>query len=253
MFRSLISPAIFIFTLLVSASSFAQSNPQMVFVKGGDFEMGDNHAAGDPDERPLHKVRLSDYYIAKTEVTVKEWRLYCKEKGIDMPPEPKWGWRDDHPIVSVTWEEANDYCKWISGKTGKPYRLPTEAEWEYAARGGVKGKNYLYSGSDKAGDVAWIMENSQSSVHPVAQKKPNELGLFDMSGNAWEWCSDHLDNYIDEDQVNPAGSTTSVFVVRRGGSWDDHAYRARSTYRIGNSPRRSYHTLGFRIAMSFKN
>lgn len=253
MFRSLIESVILIFCLLVSHTSLAQPDPQMVFVKGGNFEMGDHYTTGDPDERPLHKVRLSNYYIAKTEVTVKEWRLYCMEQGIDMPPEPGWGWRDDHPIVSVTWEEANDYCKWISGRTGKPYRLPTEAEWEYAAKGGTKGKIHLYSGSDKVDEVAWTMENSQSATHPVAQKSPNALGLFDMSGNAWEWCSDHLDNYADEYQLNPTGSTTSVFVVRRGGSWDDNAYRARCTYRIGNSPRRSYHTLGFRIAMSSKN
>ncbi|MFT3946145.1 MAG: SUMF1/EgtB/PvdO family nonheme iron enzyme [Agriterribacter sp.] len=225
----------------------------MVFVKGGTFEMGNSRTVGDADERPVHKVTLNDYYIAKTEVTVKEWRLYCKDKGIEMPPEPEWGWQDNHPMVSITWEEANAYCKWLSAKTKKQYRLPTEAEWEYAARGGIKAENNLYSGSDQSETVAWTRENSSSSTHPVAQKKPNELGLFDMSGNAWEWCSDHLDDYIAGDQVNPTGSTASVFVVRRGGSWSDKAYSARTTYRIGNSPRRSYHSLGFRIVMSVNN
>lgn len=225
----------------------------MVFVKGGVFEMGSNQSAGDADERPLHKVKLGDYYLGKTEVTVKEWRLFCKDRNLEMPPEPKWGWQENHPVVSVTWEEANDYCKWLSAKTGKSYRLPTEAEWEYAARGGHRQNSSLYSGSNKADEVAWTRENSSSATHAVAQKKPNAIGIFDMSGNAWEWCSDHLDFYAAEEQVNPTGSKTSVFVVRRGGSWDDKEYNARCTYRIGNSPRRSYHTLGFRLAMSAGN
>lgn len=233
--------------LFFSLALCAQTEPEMIKVKGGTFLMGDSRGGGDPDEKPVHKVTLSDFEIGKTEITVKQWREYSTLTGLKMPDAPAWGWNDEHPVVNVTWEEATAYCVWLSSKTGKLYRLPTEAEWEYAARGGASSKNNLYSGSNDLNEVGWFRDNSKGSTHPVAGKKPNELGIFDMSGNAWEWCSDLLDEYSTASATNPTGSTNSVFRVRRGGSWDDIAKRARPTYRIGNSPRRSYHSLGFRV------
>ena len=211
--------------------------------------MGDEKNIGDPDEKPAHKVTVGGFQIGKTEVTVRQWREYCESAKKKMPDAPKWGWIDNYPIVNVSWEEANEYCTWLSEKTGKKFRLPTEAEWEYAARGGSKSKGYVYSGSNTASDAGWVVENSKGTVQPVAQKKPNELGLYDMTGNAWEWCSDYLANYetisADNSKAQP-----KIFVIRRGGSWADRVYTARTTYRIGNSPRRSYHSLGFRLALS---
>ncbi|MEJ7587440.1 MAG: SUMF1/EgtB/PvdO family nonheme iron enzyme [Ferruginibacter sp.] len=227
-----------------------QGEPKMVKIEGGTFMMGDDKGIGERDERPLHPVTLTNFSMAATEVTVLQWKNYCRLVKQVMPDAPEWGWKDDHPVVNVTWEEAVAYCKWLSERTGKKYRLPTEAEWEYAARGGKLSKGFTFSGGDNAGDVSWFAGNSNGSTHTVAQKRPNELGLYDMSGNAWEWCSDHLDEYKAEAVTNPTGSATSVFVIRRGGSWDDIVSRSRPTYRAGNSFRRSYHTLGFRVASS---
>lgn len=241
-------------TILLCAASEtllqAQANPEMVKVAGGTFTMGDEKGIGEPDEQPVHTVTLKSFSMAKTEVTVLQWRTYCKALQREMSDAPEWGWKDNHPIVSVTWEDAVAYCKWLSDKIGKIYRLPTEAEWEYAARGGKLSKGFTFSGSDNINDVGWFAGNSNGSTHPVAQKRANELGLYDMSGNVWEWCSDYLDEYKAYPVSNPTGAATGVFVVRRGGSWDDAVTRNRSTYRIGNSFRRSYHSLGFRVASS---
>lgn len=241
-------------TLLVciAARVLMQStdDPKMVKIEGGSFNMGDERGIGEPDERPVHLVTLSDFNLAETEVTVLQWRTYCNTIKHEMPDAPEWGWKNDHPIVSVSWEEAIAYCKWLSDRTGKKYRLPTEAEWEYAARGGRLSKRYMFSGNNNINEAGWFKGNSNGTSHPVAQKRANELGLYDMSGNAWEWCSDHLDEYKAGAVINPTGSETSVFVVRRGGSWDDVDTGSRPTYRAGNSFRRSYHTLGFRVASS---
>ncbi|MEJ0105547.1 MAG: formylglycine-generating enzyme family protein [Bacteroidota bacterium] len=239
-----------IFLLCVAGllNAGAQTNPDMVKVAGGRFIMGDVKGGGEPDERPLHQVTLDNFSIAKTEVTVAQWRAYCKATNRQMPDPPSWGWKENHPIVNVSWEEAVAYCKWLSESAGKSYRLPTEAEWEYAAKGGAKSKGYLYSGSNRIDDVAWFKDNSHDSTHPVALKLPNELGLYDMSGNAFEWCSDYLEEYNEKPAVNPSGAVKGTFVLRRGGSWNDIAARNRCTYRVGNSFRRSYHSLGFRVA-----
>jgi formylglycine-generating enzyme required for sulfatase activity len=223
-------------------------HPLMVSVEGGTFMMGDTSGLADADERPLHKVTVSDFSISQTEVTVKQWKQYVQNVGMRMPEPPAWGWEDSHPIVNVTWEEAQAYCKWLSAKTKKNYRLPTEAEWEYAARGGKHANNFPYSGSASADAVAWYSANS-NTTHPVATKKSNGLGLYDMSGNAWEWCGDYFSKYSPASSDNPH-KASGIFVVRRGGSWDDVKKRARITYRMGNTPRRSYHTLGFRVACS---
>ena len=153
---------------------------------------------------------INTFYIGKTEITVAEYRAYCKATGTSMPNEPRWGWHENHPIVNVNWYDANNYCKWMTNKTGRKYSLPTEKQWEYAARGGNKSNGYTYSGSDNLSSVAWYTNNSGSKPHTVATKRANELGIYDMSGNVWEWC---LDNHRSDTRV------------LRGGSW---FYRARS-------------------------
>lgn len=186
----------------------------MVLVEGGWFYMGSND--GEEDEKPVHKVYVESFYIDKYEVTVAEYRKYCTAAGKPMPEAPSWGWEEDHPIVNVSWEDADAYARW-AGK-----RLPTEAEWEYAARGGNKSKGYEYSGSNDLNDVAWFYRNSGSKTHPVSQKKPNELGLYDMSGNVWEWCTDWYskDYYSQSPDKNPQGPWTGTSRVRRGSSWN---------------------------------
>ena len=228
----------------------AQDIPEMVKIPGGTFIMGDERGIGEPDEKPTRKITIRSFNISRTEITVAQWKVFCKETNRNMPLTPEWGWNDDHPIVSVTALEADDYCVWLSKKTGKNFRLPTEAEWEFAARGGMKSKGYIFSGSNDLDQVGWSVSNSEGSTHPVAQKVPNELGLYDMSGNAWEWCSDWLDLYDTLQVDNPQGPKEGTFRVRRGGSWDAKEKNCRNTYRLSNSPRRSFHSIGVRVASS---
>jgi formylglycine-generating enzyme len=235
-----------------------QNFPEMIFVKGGSFQMGDNN--GDADEKPVHTVALSDYYIGKFEVTVGQFRAYCKETGKKFPAEPnadwyeefpnasKWVWKDNNPIVNVTWKEASDYCEWLSSKTGQKYSLPTEAQWEFAARGGTLSKNYKFSGSNSANKVAWYDETTyEKGPQPVGQLKPNELGIYDMSGNAWEWCKDFFGKYPSTSQKNPTGPENSPFKVIRGGSWYYVNQLARLTARDGPYPHYTNYNYGFRV------
>ena len=154
---------------------------------------------------------------------------------------------DNNPVERVSWNEAQEFCQKLSTLIGKKYRLPTEAEWEYAARGGNKSKGYKYSGSNTIGDVAWYTSNSGRKTHPVGQKQPNELGIYDMSGNVWEWCYDWKGSYSSSPQTNPTGPTSGSTRVFRGGSWEYTAKICRVAYRDGNFPgiRGSY--LGLRV------
>jgi formylglycine-generating enzyme required for sulfatase activity len=231
----------------------------MILVKGGTFKMGSN--SGENDEKPVHTVTLSDFYIGKYEVTVAQFKLFCSETGRKLPPEPKsdwyeenknavkWVWKDDYPIVNVTWKEAMDYCSWLSKKTGQNYTLPTEAQWEYAARGGNKSGNYKYSGSENINKVAWYDETTlEKGPKSVGTLKPNELGLYDMSGNAWEWCSDYFGRYSSETQTDPLGPSKTPFKVIRGGSWYYVSSLARVTARDGPYPHYTNYNYGFRVA-----
>jgi len=209
----------------------------MVYVAGGTFQMGSN---SDSDEKPIHTVTISGFFMDKTEVTQAEYR-----KVMGKNPS-KFSGCDDCPVENVSWHDANEYAK----KVGK--RLPTEAEWEYAARGGNKSKGYRYSGSNGIDAVGWYYDNSDDKTHPVAQKQPNELGLYDMSGNVWEWCSDWYgeESYSSSPQNNPQGPSSSIYRVHRGGCWFLNADGCRVASRSWDNPINWYHPLGFRLVLS---
>ena len=192
---------------------------RMKYVEGGTFMMG---ASGDDseafyfyDEKPAHKVTLDSYYIAETLVTQELWQAV-------MGNNPSKFKGDIHrPVETVSWNDCHEFVKKLNRLTGKKFSLPTEAQWEYAARGGMKSKGYKFSGSNNLGVVAWYDGNSGSETHPVAQKQSNELGLYDMTGNVWEWCQDWFDSnyYANSPQNNPQGPSSGDYRVLRGGSW----------------------------------
>jgi sulfatase modifying factor 1 len=212
----------------------------MVLVEGGTFEMGSKING------PIHSVKVSSFYFDKYEITAGEFRTYCDATGISMPPAPPWGWNDNHPVVNVSWSDAAKYAAW-AGK-----RLPTEAEWEFAARGGIRSEGYMFSGSNELGSVAWFAENSSKMTHPVGTKSSNELGLFDMSGNVSEWCLDWYDgNYYRSGQsVNPDGPDHGIDRVFRGGSYGGDDFDCRSTFRGSALPVRQLSHVGFRCVTS---
>ena len=218
----------------------------MVFVAGGTFQMGSN--IGEWYE-PVHSVTVSDFNISKTEVTFEQYDVFCDATGIDKPDDEGWG-RGDRPVINVSWHDAVAYCEWMSKATEKTYRLPTEAEWEYAARGGNKSKGYIYSGGNDLNAVGWYANNSGGKTHPVAEKQSNELGLFDMSGNVWEWCSDWYDEgyYSGSPQNDPQGSNSGKYRVLRGGSWDSRGCRVANRNRL--NPDFRYSDRGFRLVLS---
>ena len=208
----------------------------MVYVAGGTFQMGSN---SESDEKPVHTVTISGFFMDKTEVTQAEYR-----KVMGKNPSNFSGC-DDCPVEQVSWYGAVAYAK----KVGK--RLPTEAEWEYAARGGNKSKGYRYSGSNNLDAVAWSRVNSgHNKTHPVAEKQPNELGLYDMSGNVWEWCSDWYGSYSSSPQNNPQGPSSGSYRVLRGGCWYNYDYVCRVANRGGSNPDNRYYYYGFRLVLS---
>ncbi len=219
--------------------------PEMVLVPSGTFQMGSNDGAD--DETPLHRVTLNEFYIGKTEVTRKQWK---EVMGYDQPGN-NFNESDQCPVEKVSWSDIQDFLAKLNKKTDKTYRLPTEAEWEYAAGGGNKSKGYTYSGSDNINDVAWYRDNSDSKGHPVGLKKANELGLFDMSGNVWEWCSDWYDQgyYQGSPVSNPQGPSLGSGRVVRGGSWVNDPRTCRITGRIDGAPDDRGSGLGFRLVL----
>lgn len=220
----------------------------MVWVKGGCFEMGNRSDEALPGAKPPHTVCLGDYYIGESEVTQELW---VKTMGTD----PFAFFRSpDRPVEEASWEDAQLFIRKLNAATNKNYRLPTEAEWEYAARD--RGKNQRWSGTDdpkQAGQYAWFSENAQSTTHPVKEKKPNTLGLYDMSGNVWEWVGDWYDEnyYAQSPKANPKGPLKGKYLVLRGGSYNSKIDSIRVDYRFKDSPdKRFNYFCGFRLALS---
>ena len=214
----------------------------MVFVDGGTFMMGSN--SGEDDEKPVHDVTLSSYYIGKYEVTQAQWRAV-------MGTNPSYFKNcDDCPVEQVSWDDIQGYIQKLNAQTGKQYRLPTEAEWEYAARGGNKSRNYTYSGSDDINSVAWYGGNSGDKTHTVGGKQYNELGIYDMTGNVWEWCADWYGSYSSARATNPKGPSTGGDRLLRGGSFNNRAQDCRSALRGMLNPGSEYSNFGFRLVFS---
>jgi len=221
----------------------------MVLVQGGTFSMGSNEIS--VDEKPVHNVTVSSFYISKYEVTFDQYDAYCVATGKQKPSDQGWG-RGNRPVINVSFDDAWAYCDWLNQKSGKNFRLPTEAEWEYAARGGIKSRNYTFSGSDNIDAISWYSENSERTTHPVGQKGANELGLCDMSGNVWEWCSDWYDigYYSHSPSDNPKGPINGTLRVIRGGGWGYDARNCRISYRSINAPDNRSSYVGFRVVCS---
>ncbi len=259
--------SILAFILTISVLNSQNKTPETVFVEGGTFKMGIDESKY-LDEFPHHYVSLNDFYIGKYEVTIEEYTGFCRTAGLDLPKGEL-----DIPATGVSWEEAIMYCNWLSrlnrlnkyytiirddkkkifkvkfDKTANGYRLPTEAEWEYAARGGVNLRNHAYSGSNTAYEVAWYSDTGKM-LQSGGKKKPNELGLYDMSGNCQEWCYDiySQDFYKISPKENPVCEEGTVERVSRGGNFSGHEATLRITKRFYNKADFKYETLGFRVA-----
>lgn len=237
----------------LKASAHAEAEPRpsvcggMVAVPEGEFFMGTPGGRGGSDERPRHKVRLNAYFIDRCEATVTQYMEYSAATGKNMPRQPSWS-VNDHPVVAVDWFEAQAYCEW----RGK--RLPTEAEWEKAARGGTDSEYSFGGDQSKLGEYAWYNVNSGGQSRPVGQKKPNLYGLYDIHGNAGEWVSDWYDAgyYAKSPEENPRGPDTGTVRVMRGGSWYYYghyfALNLRVADRYWDYPQRRSRGTGFRCA-----
>lgn len=237
---------------------------EMVYVEGGTFQMGSNDSGTGDDEKPVHSVTLSDYYIGETEVTQELWEEVMGttiEQQCKKAEENDWGLGgvgSNNPMYYISWSDCQEFIKKLNQMTGKDFRLPTEAEWEYAARGGNKSRGYKYSGSDDFDDVVWCFDtnayddverSSDFCTHSVGSKLPNELGIYDMSGNVNEWCSDWYGDYSASSQTNPTGPASGSDRVCRGGGWTSPAQFCRVTLRGGMCPSCRYFYNGFRLAL----
>ena len=248
----------------------------MVYVEGGTFVMGGTSEQQDVeayDNKPTHSVSLSSYYLSDHEVTQAEWEAVMgttvrQQRDKEYSSLPIYGEGPDYPMCYISWDDCQEFIRKLNSQTGKNYRLPTEAEWEYAARGGLKSRGYKYSGSNTLGDVAWYwqnsgdhflsgtdddwdwdkIENNHGQTHPVKQKQSNELGLYDMSGNVWEWCQDWYGDYTTNCQSNPQGPANGSDRVIRGGSWSDFAWGCRVSNRCIYGPSYRFSSLGLRLA-----
>ena len=217
-----------------------------ILIKGGCFPMGDVFEDGDRDERPVHEVCLEDFYIGRYEVTQGQWKAI---KGKNPSSNKK---SDTHPVEDVSWNDIQDFLKELNKKTNRYFRLPTEAEWEYAARSG--GQREKWAGANNESDldgIAWHNGNSGRETHPVGQKRPNALGLYDMTGNVWEWVGDWFDNsyYEESTRSNPGGPGRGSDRVFRGGSYKDKSKDLRTVKREKESNRDDDDTRGFRLAL----
>ena len=258
--------------------------PEMVFVKGGTFTIGCTPEQGKDcweQERPAHSVTVNDFYIAKYEVTQGLWKSVMGSlpsgwlEGQNVSS--GYGMGDNYPVYYASWDDAQEFIKKLNAKTGRKYRLPTNAEWEYAARGGAESMGYKYAGSDNIKDVGWYMQNSgnkpidrnfdviedyleidvsgllitnDNKTHAVGTKQPNELGIYDMAGNVSEWVNDRFEDYGSGARTNPAGPSTGDYRVFRDGAWGSPAHLCRVSSRGYCEPYYRNNTLGFRLALS---
>lgn len=219
---------------------------EMIPVDGGSFEMGgtiEQRSEFGSTDRPVHKVVVSNYYIGQTEVTRSLWKAVMGEDSGD--------WLiGDLPVDWVSWAQCQEFIRRLDSITGVRFRLPTEAEWEFAARGGTKAKKqYRYSGGFEYEEYAWLYQNGENRSHPVAKLRPNDLGIYDMSGNVWEWTQDWYADYSAETQIDPLGPDTGSVKVVRGSSWDNVVGNARLSKRDARDPEYSFYDCGFRLAM----
>lgn len=216
---------------------------EMVSVEGGTFEMGSND--GYSDEEPIHSVTISSFEIGKYEVTQEQWK-----KVMGSNPSHLKG--DILPVDRVSWDDVQTFITKLNEQTGLEYRLPTEAEWEFAARGGVLANSTIYAGSNTIGDVAWSDDNSGNKPHAVGGKQANELGIYDMSGNVYEWCNDWYGStyYSSSPTDNPQGPSTGFYRIFRGGSWYYVPYRCRVAHRSSYYQTSKNYYVGFRLALS---
>ena len=214
----------------------------MKLVEGGTFQMGSNDSYAESDEKPVHDVTLSSYYIGETEVTQALWKAV-------MGNNPSYFKGDNLPVEHVSWKDCQEFIRKLNQKTGKQFRLPTEAEWEYAARGGKKSKGFKYAGSDNEDSVAWYYDNSNKQTHQVKGKLPNELGIFDMCGNIGEWCNDWYGKYDGGTQINPIGSPSGSRRVLRGGGWHFDNNSCRALNRSYDFPNEKNYGIGFRLCL----
>ena len=217
---------------------------EMCFVEGGTFMMGSDAPSAEADEQPIHEVSLSDYYIGQTEVTQHLWQAVM---GSGNNPSATKG--NNLPVTNISWDEAQTFVERLSELTGMRFRLPTEAEWEYAARGGERSKGYTYAGSDNIDEVGWYAGNSGNKLHAVGGKLPNELGIFDMTGNAWEWCQDWYGAYQTEAQVNPTGPNFGSSRVLRSGSFTTTIERCTAKFRQARQANYPDTHIGLRIVL----
>jgi formylglycine-generating enzyme required for sulfatase activity len=236
----------------------AVAEPVMVKVEGGTFTMGCTSEQGSGclyDEKPAHSVTVSSFSIGKYEVTQALWKASMgttirQQRDKTDSDKDLSGEGDNYPMYYVSWYEAQEFIKRLNAATGKRYRLPTEAEWEYAARGGNRSQGYKYSGSNNLDEVAWYTDNSGDKAHPVGTKKANELGIHDMTGNVWEWCQDRYGDYSASSQQNPVGASSGSDRVNRGGGWNyAFIFDCRVANRNSRSPGDRGYNLGFRVVL----
>ena len=239
----------------MSNTSFSETLPsgfsfEMIYVEGGTFMMGSHEISEGFREAPIHKVVLESFFIGMHVVTQALWKAIM---GIHN--NPSFLKADNRPVEQVNWEDIHVFIHKLNELTGKNYRLPTEAEWEYAARGGAKSEGYNYAGSNKLKEVGWYKENSHGETKEVGLKYPNELGIYDMSGNVWEWCRDwynisyYEECYKQKKVVNPTGPIEGAGKILRGGSWNRPPHYCRCTCRIAVDPRGSSRDNGFRLVL----
>ena len=229
------------------SSSRHPAEPEMILVQGGTFSMGCTDEQGGDCmewEKPVHQVTVNSFYIGKYEITQGQWKAIMDRNPSNFTK------GDNYPVENVGWDDLQEFIHKLNVATGKNYRLPTEAEWEYAARGGNNSKGYKYSGNNTMGIVGWYKDNSENQTHAVGTKLPNELDIYDMSGNVWEWCSDWYDTYSGKAQTDPQGPSSGIIRVKRGGSWNSIAMYSRVSSRLLTAPNKRDSDLGFRLASS---